>query len=51
MKGEQWNEAKNALNGLASYVIESGWDSDGIDLRFLNSNDKFKLKDISYIEV
>ncbi|KXN89311.1 hypothetical protein AN958_05884 [Leucoagaricus sp. SymC.cos] len=38
MKGERWTEAKNALDGLANYIIDRGWDSDGIDLRFLNSN-------------
>ncbi|KAG5652532.1 hypothetical protein H0H81_004689 [Sphagnurus paluster] len=39
----RWVEARNALNGLASVVIDSGFDSDGIDLSFLNSNEKLRF--------
>ncbi|TFK34501.1 hypothetical protein BDQ12DRAFT_689699 [Crucibulum laeve] len=44
MQGDRWTEARNALDGLANYIIDNGWDSDGIDLRFLNSNDLFRFK-------
>ncbi|KAG5969777.1 hypothetical protein E4U19_000139, partial [Claviceps sp. Clav32 group G5] len=45
MKGDRWREATQALNNLSNYIIENGWDSDGIDLRFLNSNTIFKFRD------
>ena len=51
MKGNSWTEARNALDGLANYILESGWDSDGIDLRFLNSNNLFQFKDLNGIQV
>jgi hypothetical protein len=51
MAGERWTEAKNALDGLANYIIDKGWDSDGIDLRFLNSTTLFQFKDINGIQV
>jgi len=41
----RWVEARNALDGLSSYVIDSGFDANGIDLCFLNSNNKFLFKD------
>lgn len=44
MKGERWTEASNALNNLANWIIDNGWDSDGIDLRFLNHNGTFSFK-------
>jgi uncharacterized protein YegL len=50
MAGERWTEAKNALSGLANYIIDKGWDSDGIDLCFLNSNDLFKFKTLTGIQ-
>ncbi|KAF8074655.1 hypothetical protein FPV67DRAFT_1408199 [Lyophyllum atratum] len=40
----RWVEARNALDGLANVVIDSGFDADGIDMSFLNSNDKFLFK-------
>jgi len=51
MKGNSWTEARNALDGLTNYIIENGWDSDGIDLRFLNSNNLFQFKDLNGIQV
>jgi len=42
---DRWIEARNALDGLANFVIDSGFDTDGIDLSFLNSNNKFAFKD------
>ncbi|KAJ3505376.1 hypothetical protein NLJ89_g7449 [Agrocybe chaxingu] len=51
MQGERWTEARNALDGLANYILERGWDSDGIDLRFLNSNDLFQFKDLTGVQV
>jgi hypothetical protein len=39
----RWVEARNALNGLANVVIDSGFDSDGIDLTFLNSTEKLRF--------
>ena len=51
MQGERWTEAKNALDGLANYIIEKGWDSDGIDLYFLNSNNLFQFKSLTGIQV
>lgn len=51
MQGERWTEAKNALDGLANYVIDKGWDSDGIDLRFLNSTNRFAFSDINGVQV
>jgi hypothetical protein len=51
MQGERWTEAKNALDGLANYIIDKGWDSDGIDLRFLNSTSLFQFKDLNGIQV
>jgi uncharacterized protein YegL len=50
MQGERWTEAKNALDGLANYIIERGWDSDGIDLCFLNSTNLFQFKDLTGIQ-
>jgi len=50
MKGDRWTEAKNALNGLANYVIQNGWDSNGIDLSFLNSTSKFNFAQISNLQ-
>ncbi|KAF8636271.1 hypothetical protein AX16_011041 [Volvariella volvacea WC 439] len=50
MKGDRWTEARNALDGLANYIIDKGWDSDGIDLRFLNSNNLFQFKDITGVQ-
>jgi len=50
MQGERWTEAKNALDGLANYVIDKGWDSDGIDLRFLNSTNRFAFSDINGVQ-
>jgi hypothetical protein len=44
MKGERWTEAGNALNNLTNWIIDHGWDSDGIDLRFLNHNSTFAFK-------
>ena len=51
MQGERWTEAKNALNGLANYIIDQGWDSDGIDLCFLNSSNLFQFKSLTGIQV
>jgi len=51
MQGDRWTEAKNALDGLANYIIDKGWDSDGIDLRFLNSTNLFQFKDLNGIQV
>jgi len=45
----RWVEARNALDGLASAVIDSGFDADGIDLSFLNSNDKFSFTEVKEI--
>lgn len=45
MKGDKWNECRNALDGIANVVIDRGFDSNGIDLRFLNSNDLFRFRD------
>ena len=51
MVGERWTEAKNALSGLANYIIDRGWDSDGIDLCFLNSQDLFQFRTLTGIQV
>jgi len=52
LEENRWVEARNALDGLANFVIDAGFDGDGIDLSFLNSNDKFLFKDeISNIQV
>lgn len=51
MQGNRWTEAKNALDGLANYILDKGWDSDGIDLRFLNSTTRFQFKDLNGIQV
>lgn len=45
----RWVEAGNALNGLANYCLESGFDCDGIDLSFLNSNNKFLWSELREI--
>lgn len=47
----RWVEAGNALNGLANYCLESGFDCDGIDLSFLNSNNKFLWSELREITV
>ncbi|KAH6906861.1 hypothetical protein BKA70DRAFT_1428958 [Coprinopsis sp. MPI-PUGE-AT-0042] len=44
MKGDRWTEAGNALNNLANWIIDHGWDSDGIDLRFLNHQSTFSFR-------
>lgn len=41
----KWIECRNALIGISAKTIEMGFDSDGIDLCFLNSNATFKFKD------
>jgi hypothetical protein len=45
----RWVEARNALDGLANVVIDSGFDADGIDLSFLNSNDKFSFTEVKSV--
>ncbi|KAF8664854.1 hypothetical protein AX16_000695 [Volvariella volvacea WC 439] len=50
MAGSLWSEAKNALDGLANYILENKWDSDGIDLRFLNSDNLFQFKELSGVQ-
>jgi hypothetical protein len=47
----KWTEAGNALNALANYCLESGFDCDGIDLSFLNSNNKFIWSELREITV
>ncbi|KAF9462373.1 hypothetical protein BDZ94DRAFT_1219772 [Collybia nuda] len=44
MQGQRWTEATQALNNLANWIIDNGWDSDGIDIYFLNSNYIFRGK-------
>lgn len=39
----KWTELNNALIGISGTAID--YDADGIDLYFLNSNDKFKFRD------
>lgn len=45
----RWEEARNALDGLANYCITSGFDTDGIDLSFLNSSAKFSFAELKSI--
>lgn len=47
----RWVEAGNALNGLANTIIDYGFDSDGIDLSFLNSDSKFSFSEIHEVTV
>lgn len=42
-EGSKWTELNNALIGISGTAID--YDADGIDLYFLNSNDKFKFRD------
>lgn len=44
MQGDRWREASQALNNLSNWIIDNGWDSDGIELRFLNSNTLFSYR-------
>ncbi|GLB43328.1 putative von Willebrand factor type A domain [Lyophyllum shimeji] len=41
----RWVEARNALDGIANVVIDKGFDANGIDLSFLNSDALFRFRD------
>lgn len=52
MQGERWKSAKDALKELANLAKE--WDSNGIDIHFLNSATtglgiKVRIAKVSYL--
>jgi hypothetical protein len=49
--GRALDRGQECAHGLANYIIDKGWDSDGIDLCFLNSNSLFQFKTLTGIQV
>ncbi|KAF8996617.1 hypothetical protein BDQ17DRAFT_1364159 [Cyathus striatus] len=49
MHGSSWSEARESVNELANWILDNGWDRDGITLRFLNSDRLFKFQDLNGI--
>ncbi|KAF8976522.1 hypothetical protein BDQ17DRAFT_1441071 [Cyathus striatus] len=47
--GSSWSEARESVNELANWILDNGWDRDGITLRFLNSDYLFKFQDLNGI--
>ncbi|KAF8997004.1 hypothetical protein BDQ17DRAFT_1363792 [Cyathus striatus] len=47
--GSSWSEARESVNELANWILDNGWDRDGITLRFFNSDHLFRFQDLNGI--